>query len=59
MMEEKHPFSERVLRDMNDAVLVLDRKGGVVYVNAPASRFLEVPEGVARRTRDFSGNGRR
>ena len=47
MMEEKHPFSERVLRDMNDAVLVLDRKGGVVYVNAPASRFLEVPEGHA------------
>ena len=47
MMEEKHPFSERVLRDMNDAVLVLDRKGGVVYVNTPASRFLEVPGGHA------------
>lgn len=45
MEQIKHPFSERVLRDMSDAVLVLDSKGGIVYVNRPASRMLEVNEG--------------
>ena len=39
-------FSECVLRDMSSAVLVLDRKGNVVYVNGPASRMLEVKAGV-------------
>ncbi|MBP5294168.1 MAG: CPBP family intramembrane metalloprotease [Lachnospiraceae bacterium] len=43
--EVKHPFSERVLRDMSSSVLVLDRRGCIVYVNAPASRLLEVKEG--------------
>ena len=40
----QHTFSERVLRDMYDAVLVLDDKG-IVYVNGPAARMLEVNEG--------------
>ena len=44
-MENEHPFSERVLRDMNSAVLVLDSKGRIIYVNDPASRMLEVDEG--------------
>ena len=51
MEEVKHRFSERVLRDMRSAVLVLDRKGCVVYVNAPASRLLEVEEGHKEETR--------
>ena len=44
MEQVRHAFSERVLRDMHDAVLVFDREG-VVYVNGPAARMLEVNEG--------------
>ena len=35
-------FSQQVLRDMNDAVLVLDRQGRVLYINQPASDMLEI-----------------
>lgn len=42
-------FSQRVLRDMSSAVLVLDRKGNIVYVNHPASRMLEIEEGRGER----------
>ena len=35
-------FATRVLRDMSSAVLVLDHKGQVVYVNEPASKMLEI-----------------
>ena len=45
MGQVRHAFSERVLRDMYDAVLVLDGEGNIVYVNGPASRMLEVDEG--------------
>ena len=45
MEQLRHAFSERVLRDMYDAVLVLDGKGNIVYVNGPAARMLEVDEG--------------
>ena len=38
MAQNKYPFSERVLRDMSSAVLVLDSKGKIVYVNHPAAR---------------------
>ncbi|MBR5381372.1 MAG: PAS domain-containing protein [Oscillospiraceae bacterium] len=44
MEQTRHSFSERVLRDMSSAVLVLDKKGGIVYANAPASRMLELEE---------------
>ena len=44
MEQVQHAFSERVLRDMYDAVLVLDSEGNIVYVNGPASRMLEVDE---------------
>ena len=39
-------FSRRVLSDMNDAVLVADFKGNVVYTNQPASRMLEIEAGL-------------
>ena len=45
MEQTHHAFAERVLRDMYDAVLVLDGKGNIVYVNDPAARMLEVDEG--------------
>ena len=54
------PFSERVLRDMSSAVLVLDTRGGIVYVNGPAARMLETDSGRrADRNRFplFSGDG--
>ena len=48
-----HPFSERVLRDMNSAVLVLDGKGCVVYANGPAARMLEMDEGYREERNRF------
>ena len=45
MDKVQHAFAERVLRDMYDAVLVLDGKGHLAYVNEPAARMLEVDEG--------------
>ena len=44
MEQVQRAFSERVLRDMHDAVLVLDING-IVYVNGPASQMLEIDEG--------------
>ena len=40
--EELRRFSERVLHDMNDAVVVADCKGNIVYANDRASRLLEI-----------------
>lgn len=53
MEQIQHAFSERVLRDMYDAVLVLDTKG-IVYVNGPAARMLEVDEGYREPGARFS-----
>lgn len=39
-------FSQRVLQDMHGAVLVVDRKGNVIYTNQPASRMLEIEAGL-------------
>ena len=49
-----HAFSERVLRDMYDAVLVLDSNGNIIYVNGPASRMLEIDEGFLEARARFS-----
>ena len=43
-MKQPYDFSERVLKDTSSAVLVLDEKGSVVYVNHPASVMLEIGE---------------
>lgn len=40
----KESFPERVLRDMSSAVIVLNRKGEIEYMNAPASAMLEIGE---------------
>ena len=53
MEQIQHTFSERVLRDMYDAVLVLDGDG-IVYVNGPAARMLEVSEGYREAGVRFS-----
>ena len=37
-------FTDRVLRDMSSAVLVLDRKGFIRYYNQPAARIFEFKE---------------
>lgn len=54
MEEIQHSFSEQVLRDMHDAVLVLDGKGNIVYVNGPAASMLEVDEGYREAGARFS-----
>ena len=54
MKQIKHPFSDRVLRDMRSAVLVLDSKGRIVYVNSPAARMLEIDEGYQAKKTRFS-----
>ena len=54
MEQIKHPFSERVLQDMSSAVLVLDSKGRIVYVNSPAACMLEVDEGYRDEKIRFS-----
>ncbi len=43
-LKQPYDFSERVLKDTSSAVLVLNAKGSVVYVNQPASSMLEIPE---------------
>ena len=53
MEKVQHAFSERVLRDMYDAVLVLDSMG-IVYANGPAARMLEVDEGYREAGAGFS-----
>ena len=37
-------FAHRVLRDMSSAVLVLDRNGEIIYLNAPAAAIFETDE---------------
>ena len=55
--EELRRFSERVLHDMNDAVVVADCKGNIVYANDRASRLLEVESGKLRkRYENFEGS---
>ena len=49
---KQYEFSGRVLRDMSSAVLVLDTKGSIVYVNRPASKILEIEEGSEVRPFD-------
>ncbi|MBR0366988.1 MAG: PAS domain-containing protein [Clostridia bacterium] len=39
---DQESYPQRVLRDMNEAVLVLDRQGRILYANAPATRKLEM-----------------
>ncbi len=51
--EQRRRFSERVLRDMSSAVLVVDHKGNPIYVNQPASLMLEVEEGPREGRFDF------
>ena len=50
--KQQYEFSGRVLRDMSSAVLVLDTKGSIVYVNRPASKILEIDEGSEVRPFD-------
>ena len=45
MEQVQHSFLEQVLRDMFDAVLVLDGNGHIAYVNDPAARLLEMDQG--------------
>jgi membrane protease YdiL (CAAX protease family) len=54
MEQTQHSFAERVLRDMYDAVLVLDGKGRIAYVNGPAARMLEVDVGFRDTGERFS-----
>lgn len=50
-------FSRRVLHDMNEAVLVADLKGNIVYTNQPASKMLEIEAGLRKdRYNYFTGN---
>jgi len=43
-MTNAEAFPARVLRDMYDAVLVLDHQGQLVYFNEPAALMLELDE---------------
>lgn len=52
MEQTQHPFSDRMLRDMSSAVLVLDGKASIVYVNGPA-RMLEVKAGCREEKARF------
>ena len=55
--EQRQRFSERVLHDMSSAVVVVDHKGDLVYVNQPASRMLEIKGGICEdRFEDFRAN---
>ena len=54
MEQVHHAFAERVLRDMYDAVLVLDANGNISYVNGPAARMLELDEGYREKGSHFS-----
>ena len=51
--EQQQHFSERVLQDMSAAVLVVDRKGNIVYVNQPAARMLETEAGAREDRYNF------
>ncbi len=47
-------FSDRALHDMSSAVLVLDRKENIIYVNDAASEILEVESGKRARDAHFA-----
>ena len=47
-------FSDRVLRDMSSAVLVLDRKGYIRYFNQPAMRIFELDVDLVSGTQRFT-----
>ncbi|MBP5240145.1 MAG: CPBP family intramembrane metalloprotease [Oscillospiraceae bacterium] len=47
-------FSDRALKDMSSAVLVLDIKENIIYVNQPASEILEVESGRRQQETHFS-----
>lgn len=53
MIEVQESFAPRVLRDMSTAVLVLNRKGYIMYVNRPASEMLELNPDLVPGTRHF------
>ena len=46
-------FAGRVLSDMTSSVLVLDRKGFIVYINKPASKIFELDENIEPGTIKF------
>ena len=54
-----YPFSERVLRDMSSAVLVLDSKGRIAYVNGPAGGRRGLPGGKSPIPDDYGQPGKR
>ena len=39
----KGNFANRVLRDMNSGVLVVDTSGKIIFYNEPAAKMLEIP----------------
>lgn len=47
-------FSERVLRDMSSAVLVLNRGGFIKYINRPAAEMFELDPDLEPGTQRFS-----
>lgn len=47
-------FSERVLRDMSSAVLVLNRGGFIEYINRPAAEMFELDTGIKPGTQRFA-----
>ena len=51
--KEFERFSDRALHDMSSAVLVLDRKENIIYVNDAASEILEVESGKRREETHF------
>ncbi len=55
-MESKtiESFSDRVLRDMSSAVLVLDHKGYITYFNQPAARLFELDPNLTSGTERFT-----
>ena len=40
---KKGNFANRVLRDMNSGVLVVDTSGKIIFYNEPAAKMLEIP----------------
>ena len=47
-------FSDRALQDMSSAVLVLDIRENIIYVNQPASEILEVESGRRSEKNQFA-----
>lgn len=53
MVQDRQVFSERVLRDLTSAVLVLDTHGNIAYVNEPAACMLELENGFQDGEKHF------